>query len=89
MVLDDEIVAIEFFVIAEIGHVRSDDGVRLGILVAGGVGRGRVIDQFHFIQRSIAAILESAFDEHILLSREKLDRPCVSARGASNRAISV
>src|SRR5437762_449893 len=86
MIFDDEIIAIEFLVIAQIGNISANRDVWLRILITVLIGRSGIIDYLQFPHRSIVTILKRRLQEFILVTRKKNRRSSMNAHGRDNAA---
>ena len=86
VVLEDEVVAVDFFVVPQIGDVHAHDVIRRRILVAACIGGGWVVDQFDLPLRSVAAIVIGGANKLVLVPRRENSRSGVSAEGGNQMA---
>src|SRR5882762_6499617 len=78
MIFDNEVITVQFFVIAQITDVVPDDIIWKRILVPARVSSGRIVNQFELIKCSASAI--SCFNEFILMSRREDGRASMGVR---------
>src|SRR5262245_58356868 len=84
MIFQDKVVAVYFFVAAQIGDIRANYAVRIGIFITVLVGRGRVIDELKFPDVPVSTIGIGRFDELILVPWREHDRTGMNGFGSDD-----